>query len=54
LTRGPSGAPVVSARTIIAIEQGGYSLSLEMAFRIARVFKVPLDDVFEYPDNSES
>ena len=43
----------VTRQTIIAIEQGRYSPSLEMAFRIARVFKVPLDDVFHYPDASE-
>ena len=24
--------------------------SLEMAFQIARVFQVPLDEVFHYPD----
>jgi putative transcriptional regulator len=41
----------VTRQTIIAIEQGRYSPSLEMAFRIARVFGVPLDDVFQYPDN---
>ena len=41
----------VTRHTIIAIEQGRYSPSLEMAFRIARVFKVPLDDVFQYPDD---
>ena len=40
----------VTRQTIIAIEQGRYSPSLEMAFRIARVFGVPLDDVFQYPD----
>ncbi len=40
----------VTRQTVIAIEQGKYSPSLEMAFRIARVFGVPLDDVFEYPD----
>jgi putative transcriptional regulator len=40
----------VTRQTIIAIEQGRYSPSLEMAFRIARVFKVPLDDVFQYSD----
>jgi putative transcriptional regulator len=34
---------------VIAIEQGRYSPSLEMAFQIARVFDVPLDDVFQYP-----
>nr|WP_281361516.1 helix-turn-helix transcriptional regulator [Acrocarpospora pleiomorpha] len=40
----------VTRQTIIAIEQGRYSPSLEMAFRIARVFRVGLDDVFHYPD----
>lgn len=40
-------------QTIIAIEQGRYSPSLEMAFQIARVFKVKLDDVFQYPEESE-
>jgi len=40
----------VTRQTIIAIEQGRYSPSLEMAFQIARVFKVPLNDVFQYPD----
>jgi putative transcriptional regulator len=40
----------VTRQTIIAIEQGRYSPSLEMAFQIARVFKVPLGDVFQYPD----
>ncbi|AVZ76885.1 transcriptional regulator [Streptomyces lunaelactis] len=41
----------VSRQTVIAIEQGRYSPSLEMAFHIARVFKVPLDTVFQYPDS---
>lgn len=41
----------VTRQTIIAIEQGRYSPSLEMAFRIARVFNVPLDEVFQYPDS---
>jgi len=40
----------VTRQTIIAIEQGRYSPSLEMAFQLARVFGVPLDDVFQYPD----
>lgn len=40
----------VTRQTIIAIEQGKYSPSLEMAFQIARVFGVPLDEVFQYPD----
>ncbi|MEM8726944.1 MAG: helix-turn-helix transcriptional regulator, partial [Pseudomonadota bacterium] len=36
----------VTRQTIIAIEQGKYSPSLESAFRIARVFGVGLEDVF--------
>ncbi len=40
----------VTRQTIIAIEQGKYSPTLEMAFRIARVFGVPLDDAFQYPE----
>ena len=44
----------VTRQTIIAIEQGRYSPSLEMAFQIARVFGVPLDDVFHYPTGDES
>jgi putative transcriptional regulator len=40
----------VTRQTIIAIEQGKYSPTLEMAFQIARVFRVPLDEVFHYPN----
>ena len=39
----------VTRQTIIAIEQGRYSPSLEMAFQLAHAFSVPLDDVFQYP-----
>jgi putative transcriptional regulator len=39
----------VTRQTIIAIEQSRYSPSLEMAFQIARVFGVPLDEVFQCP-----
>jgi putative transcriptional regulator len=38
----------VTRQTIIAIEQGRYSPSLEMAFQIAEVFGLPLDEVFHY------
>ena len=41
----------VTRQTIIAIEQGRYSPSLEMALQLARVFGVPLDDVFHYPED---
>ena len=35
-------------QTIIALEQGKYVPSIELAFKIARVFKVPLEEVFQY------
>lgn len=35
-------------QTIIAIEQGKYVPSVELAFRIARAFGVPLEEVFQY------
>ncbi|MBT2514873.1 helix-turn-helix transcriptional regulator [Arthrobacter sp. ISL-30] len=41
----------VTRQTIIAIEQGRYSPSLEMAFQIAQVFRVPLEEVFQYPSS---
>lgn len=40
----------VTRQTVNAIEQGKYSPSLEVAFRIARVFGVPLHEVFQYPE----
>lgn len=36
----------VTRQTVIAIEQGRYSPSLESAFRISRVFGVGVEDVF--------
>ena len=43
----------VTRQTVIAIEQERYSPSLEMAFQIARAFGVPLDDVFQYPEEAD-
>ena len=40
----------VTRQTVIAIEQGRYSPSLEAAFRIARVFSVPLEQVFQFEE----
>ena len=44
----------VTRQTIIAMEQGKYSPSLELAFRIARAFEVPLEEVFSYETEAES
>ena len=38
----------VTRQTIIAIESAKYSPSLELAFKIARVFEAPLEEVFTY------
>lgn len=44
----------VTRQTIIAIEKGKYSPSLELAFRIALVFDVPLEEAFSYDLEEES
>lgn len=38
----------VSRQTILALEANRYSPSLELAFRIAARFQVPLEQVFQY------
>jgi putative transcriptional regulator len=43
----------VTRQTINAIELGKYSPSLEVAFKISRVFGKPLEEVFSYPDVPE-
>jgi putative transcriptional regulator len=44
----------VTRQTIIAIESAKYSPSLELAFRIALVFGVPLGEVFSYELENDS
>ncbi len=38
----------LTRQTIAAIEQGRYSPSLDVAFRIAHVFGKPIDEVFQW------
>jgi len=40
----------VTRQTIIAIEAGNYAPSLPLAFRIARTFGVPIEQVFQYDE----
>ena len=40
----------VTRQTVIAIEKGRYSPSLEVAFKMARTLGVTLDEVFQYPE----
>ena len=44
----------VTRQTIIAIESAKYSPSLELAFRIAEAFGVPLGEVFTYETEDEN
>jgi putative transcriptional regulator len=44
----------VTRQTIIALEKGKYSPSLELAFRIAHVFGKPLEEVFSYDFEDEA
>ena len=39
-------------QTIIAVEQGKYVPSLELAFLIARAFQKPLEEVFQFVDKA--
>jgi len=41
----------VTRQTIMAIEKGKYSPSLEVAFKIALVFELPFDEVFQYTNS---
>jgi putative transcriptional regulator len=51
MTQADLGARIgMTRQTIAAIEAGKYSPSLEAAFRIARVFDKPLDEVFQWKD----
>ena len=43
----------VTRQTIMAIESAKYSPSLEVAFKIAAVFDLPLEQVFQYKKTSE-
>jgi putative transcriptional regulator len=45
----------VSRQTIVAIEKGNYSPSLELAFKIAHEFNSALEEVFSYePEANKS
>lgn len=44
----------VTRQTIIAMEQGKYSPSLELAFRVALAFNTPLTEVFSYALEEET
>jgi putative transcriptional regulator len=40
----------VTRQTIVSIEKGNYSPSLELAFRIARYFNLTIEEVFTFEE----
>ncbi len=42
----------VTRQTIVAIENEKYSPTLELAFRIALVFSLPLEEIFSYEEKN--
>jgi len=38
----------ITRQTVIALEKGNYNPSLELAFKIARLFNVKIEDIFLY------
>ena len=43
----------ITRQTVIAMEKGKYNPSLALAFKIARYFKVKIEDVFVYDQNNK-
>ncbi len=44
----------VSRQTVIAIENDKYLPTLGLAFKIANLFKVKIEDIFSYEENNEN
>ena len=42
----------ITRQTVIALEKGKYYPSLELAFRMARTFAIPLGEIFEVADTA--
>lgn len=43
----------VSRQTIISLENGKYSPSIELAFRLARLFNVMIEELFMYEEETK-
>jgi len=44
----------VSRQTISLIERGDYSPSVTLALKLAKIFEVQVEDIFEYVERGES
>jgi len=43
----------VSRQTVIAIENNKYNPSLDLAFKLARMFDMPIEEIFEYEEDRD-
>ncbi|MFX1483152.1 MAG: helix-turn-helix transcriptional regulator [Promethearchaeota archaeon] len=48
---GIAGSLGVTRQTIISMEKGSYNPSLALAFRLANLFDVKIEDIFEFRDD---
>ncbi len=44
----------VSRQTIISLENGRYNPSILLAFRLARLFEMPIEDLFLYDEENSN
>lgn len=44
----------VSRQTIISLEKGKYNPSISLAFKLARIFGLPVEKIFIYQEESEA
>lgn len=44
----------VSRQTIISLENGRYNPSILLAFRLARLFELPIEDLFLYSEEEDN
>ena len=44
----------VSRQTVISLEKGKYNPSLSLAFKLARYFAMPIEEIFDDSDESEA
>jgi putative transcriptional regulator len=44
----------VSRQTVISLEQGRYNPSILLAFRVARYFNLPIENIFIYEEGSDN
>jgi len=44
----------VSRQTIISLENGRYNPSINLAFRLARVFQVQIEELFQFSEDEDN